>query len=32
LRAGLNREVGQNSAIVPYRIAQEGLRIQSSGK
>jgi fucokinase len=32
LRAGLNRKVGQNSAFLPYRIAQEGLRIQSSGK
>jgi galactokinase/mevalonate kinase-like predicted kinase len=32
LRARLNREVRQNSAFVPYRIAQEGLRIQSSGK
>jgi galactokinase/mevalonate kinase-like predicted kinase len=32
LRAGLNREAGQKSAFVSYRIAQEGLRIQSSGK
>ncbi|MGP8175191.1 MAG: bifunctional fucokinase/fucose-1-phosphate guanylyltransferase [Terracidiphilus sp.] len=32
LRAGLNQEAGQQSAFVPYRIAQEGLRIQSSGK
>jgi galactokinase/mevalonate kinase-like predicted kinase len=32
LRAGLDREPGQKSAFVPYRIAREGLRIQSSGK
>jgi galactokinase/mevalonate kinase-like predicted kinase len=32
LRAGLNREAGQKSAFVPYRIAQEGLHIQTSGK
>jgi galactokinase/mevalonate kinase-like predicted kinase len=32
LRAGLNREPGQKSAFVPYRIAQEGLRIRPSGK
>jgi hypothetical protein len=32
LRAGLKWEAGQKSAFVPYRIAREGLRIQSSGK
>jgi galactokinase/mevalonate kinase-like predicted kinase len=32
LRAELNSEAGQKSAFVSYRIAQEGLRIQSIGR
>jgi fucokinase len=32
LRAGLDLETRQKSAFVPCRIAQEGLRVQSSGK
>lgn len=32
LRASLNREPGQKSAFVPYRIAQEGMRIRPGGK